>query len=81
VRSFKAAFKIFLINKIGDFFIIIFVANLIAVFGNLNFTLLNSQILILLNLQIFFLNVKISMLEFLGILLVLGGSVKSAQIG
>ena len=81
VRSIKATFKVFFINKIGDFFVLILICLILATFGDTDFNTINS----LVNLVMFkkqYLHVDSFWLcELLGVVLVLGGCVKSAQFG
>lgn len=80
-RSFKAAFKVFVINKLGDFFIMILFCILFFFIGNMNFSVINSLSLLLLNTKYYLGSFIINLQELLGILIILGGSVKSAQVG
>lgn len=80
-RSFKAAFKVFVINKIGDFFIMILFCILFFFLGNLNFSVINSLSLLILNTKYYLGTFIINLQELIGLLIILGGSVKSAQVG
>lgn len=80
-RSFKAAFKVFVINKIGDFFIMILFCILFFFIGNLNFSVINSLSLVLLNTKYYLGSFIVNLHELIGVLIILGGSVKSAQVG
>ena len=81
VRSLKAVIKIFIISKVGDFFIIIFICLIIKNFGTINFDSLNSISLLMLNNKFLFGSFFFNLNEILGIILVLGTCVKSAQYG
>ena len=74
VRSFKATFKIFLITKIGDLFILALFSFLLLTFNESDFYVLNNMSHLL-----FYKPWYIT--ESLAALLVLSGSVKSAQLG
>ena len=81
VRSLKAVIKIFIISKIGDFFIIIFIALVIKLFGTVDFDNLHTISLLILNNKYIIGSSYINLNELLGLLLVLGTAVKSAQYG
>jgi NADH:ubiquinone oxidoreductase subunit 5 (subunit L)/multisubunit Na+/H+ antiporter MnhA subunit len=81
VRSYKAVFKVFVINKIGDFFVIILFIVLYRVFGTSDLESIRSSILLTTNFIYDFGEFSVRLHEFLGVFLVLGGSVKSAQLG
>jgi hypothetical protein len=49
--------------------------------GNMNFSVINSLSLLLLNTKYYLGSFIINLQELLGILIILGGSVKSAQVG
>lgn len=81
VRSLKAVIKIFIISKIGDFFIIIFICLTIKLYGTLNFDELQSIYLFTFNNKFILGSLKLSTNELLGIILLFGTCVKSAQYG
>lgn len=81
VRGLKASFKVFVLNKFGDFFVLILICFLLGIFGTSNFDELNYILLNYLNYNFYLGSFKVSLVEFLGIVLVLGGSIKSAQYG
>lgn len=81
VRSIKAVFKIFLISKIGDYFLIIFICLILINFKTVNIDEIHSTYIIFLNKELNFFFFKINFIDLLAILLVLGTSVKSAQYG
>ena len=81
VRGLKASFKVFVLNKIGDFFVMLLICLLLGQLGISNFTDINYTMLNYLNFNYYLGSFKISFIELLGIILVLGGSVKSAQYG
>lgn len=81
VRSIKAVFKIFLISKVGDYFLIIFICLIISVFGSVDFDHIHSIFILFLYKQYSFFFFKLNILETLAIILILGTSVKSAQYG
>lgn len=81
VRSIKAVTKIFIISKIGDFFIIIFISLIMKIFGTVDFDNINSIYILFLNNKFFFILNYINLNELLGVILLLGTCVKSAQYG
>lgn len=81
VRSIKAVFKIFIISKFGDFFLIVFICLIIINFGNTNFDQIQLMYVMFLTKQVNFFFIQINFIDLLAILLVLGASVKSAQFG
>lgn len=81
VRSIKAVFKIFLISKIGDYFLLIFICLIVIHFGTADFDQIHSIYILFLNKKFNFFFLKINFIDLLSILLVLGTSIKSAQYG
>lgn len=71
----------FVINKIGDFFVLILIAILGALVGDWDFDVVNSMCPILLNFNYYIGAYGFSASELLGIVLLFGGCVKSAQYG
>lgn len=81
VRGLKASFKVFVINKVGDFFVLVLICLLLGHLGTCNFVEINYSLLNFLNYIYYVGSFDISFIELLGIILVLGGSIKSAQYG
>ena len=81
MRGLKASFKVFVLNKIGDFFVLVLICLLLGSIGASNFTELNYMLLNYINYNFYLGSFQVSFIELLGIILVLGGSVKSAQYG
>jgi len=81
VRSIKAAFKVFFINKVGDFFFLILITLLIGSIGDANFDVINSNMYLYLNYYFRLGSFEVPFVELLGIILVFASCVKSAQIG
>lgn len=81
VRAIKSSFKIFTINKLGDFFVIILIIFLMATVGDLYFSSLASTLLLLHGQTNALIPGHPYLIEVASVLLVLGGSVKSAQLG
>lgn len=80
-RAIKATLKVYTINKIGDFLILIGTCLIFAHLGNTEFIFLNSIAILLNNYDIFFSNTRINIVELASTLFVIGGGVKSAQFG
>lgn len=81
VRSIKAAFKVFFINKIGDFFFLILITLLVGTIGDVNFDVINSNMFLFLNNYFRLGSFEVSYVELVGVILVFSSCVKSAQIG
>lgn len=81
VRGIKASFKVFVINKIGDFFVLILLSVLAALIGDWDFDVINALTPVLLNFNYYIGSYSFSASELLGIILLFGGCVKSAQYG
>lgn len=81
VRSIKAVFKIFLISKVGDYFLIILICLVISNFGTVDFDHIHSIYLLFLNKKYTFFFLKLNILDILSFFLLLGTAVKSAQYG
>ena len=81
VRSIKAVFKIFLISKVGDYFLLIFICLILINFGTADFDQIHSIYILFLNKKFNFFFLKINLIDLLAILLVLGTAIKSAQYG
>lgn len=79
VRSIKATFKIFIISKVGDFFLLVFICLVIKYFSTVDFDSINALYILIINHNSLVFSISIT--ELLGILLVLGTCVKSAQFG
>lgn len=80
-RAIKATLKVYTINKIGDFLILIGISLLFIHLGNTEFFFLNSMSILLNNYDIFFGDTRINIIELTSSLFVIGGGVKSAQFG
>nr|QIB71966.1 NADH dehydrogenase subunit 5 [Gruberia lanceolata] len=81
VRGIKASFKVFVINKIGDFFFLLLISLLINLIGDVDFDTINISTVFLLNYKYRIGSFNIPCVEVLGIILVLSGCVKSSQYG
>ena len=81
VRSIKAVFKIFLISKIGDYFLIIFICLIISNFGSVDIDHISSMFILFLNKNYTIFFFKVNTIELMSFFLLLGTAVKSAQYG
>ena len=81
VRSIKAVFKIFLISKIGDYFLIILICLIISNFGTVDFDHIHSIYLLFLNKKYTFFFLKLNVIDVLSFFLLFGTAIKSAQYG
>lgn len=81
VRGIKAVLKVFFINKVGDFLLLIGIVLLIGSIGILDFCILDVCSIICLDFVWLFGGFTISFLDVLLIIFVIGGGVKSSQYG
>ena len=80
-RAIKATLKVYTVNKIGDFLILISILFIFISLGSTEFIFLNTMSLILNNYNIVFSDSNTNLLELSSILFITGGGVKSAQFG
>lgn len=81
VRSVKATIKVFIINKVGDFFFLLLICSFIFICGDFDFDVLNALSPFYANIFLKFFSIKVYLVEVLGILLFFSACVKSAQFG
>lgn len=81
VRSVKAAFKVFSINKVGDCLLFMFLCLMLGKCGCVDFDFLSSWWIVIGQKYWYLGALKVSLLEALGLLVVVAGGVKSAQFG
>lgn len=81
LQANKAAIKAMLLNRIGDFFLLLSLFFLIYVFNSLDYEIIFSMSSLLIKHKILFFGYKISFLDLLCFFLFLGAIGKSAQIG
>lgn len=80
-RGFKAAFKVYCINKVGDFLILVGICILTAFLGNVDFGFIEGHVLALIHLNWIGGSYQMGLIDIISLLFVLGGGVKSAQFG
>ena len=80
-RAIKATLKVYTINKIGDFLILISISALYVHSGLTNFDVINLMAPLLDNYNVYLGQAPISLVELAATLFVVGGGVKSAQFG
>lgn len=76
IRSLKAVFKVFTINKMGDLLILVGIITLVSLLGCINFNSL-SLLLVYMDYEFYQLN----FIGFIVIIFIFGGGVKSSQYG
>lgn len=81
VRSVKATFKVFCINKIGDCLLFYMICLMVSKCGSCEFDFIESWVLILNNKYLIFGNIYFNLVNFIAVITVIGGGVKSAQFG
>ncbi len=80
-RAIKATLKVYTINKIGDFLIVVGLMLVFIHTGLTNFEVLTTFSPLILNYDIICNSIALNWLEFAALFLVIGGGVKSAQFG
>lgn len=81
LKALKATFKIFAINRVGDFFMLLSIITIALFFNDITFETLNLEVHTALHSYIVIDGFKIPVSEILGVLIVFSGCVKSAQFG
>jgi len=81
IQANKAAIKAMLVNRVGDFFILLGLFTIVANFNTLDYIVIFVLIQKILQCFIFFFDWSINALDFICVLLFLGAMGKSAQIG
>ena len=81
VRSLKATFKVFYVNKIGDCLLLIVLCIIVGKFGSIDFSFLRGWSIIIMNKYILVGAIKFELIHILSVILVVGGGVKSSQFG
>lgn len=81
VRSTKATIKVFLINKIGDIFLLIMMLYIWTDFNTIQFSIVNSYVDLLCNKTVGVIGVNIKISTIIAFVVIFAGSVKSAQFG
>ena len=81
LKATKASFKVFAINRIGDFFMLVSFITIILSLNDSNFDTLNYNTWMVVLGWDRLGYTKFDLIEFLGVVIVLSGCVKSAQFG
>ncbi len=80
-RAIKATLKVYTINKIGDFFIFSGICLLFVNLGQTDIIFLNTISPLINNYYLWVGNTQYNLIEIVALLFVIGGGVKSAQLG
>jgi NADH-ubiquinone oxidoreductase chain 5 len=81
IQANKAAIKAMLVNRVGDFFMLIALFILYFTFNSLDYDIIFSLTPLVVNYKILILNTEMNLLDMICIFLLLGAMGKSAQIG
>ena len=81
IQANKAAIKAMLVNRVGDFFILIAMFNIFIVFDTLDYDIVFTMVTLLLKTNICLFNFEISAIDIICLNLFLGAMGKSAQLG
>ena len=81
IQASKAALKAMLVNRIGDFFLILSIFLVYVTFDTLDFDVLFGLVQFKLNYKLFFFNMEIFVIDLICIFMFLGAMGKSAQLG
>lgn len=81
VRSFKATFKVYIINKIGDILLLLGILITFLYCGSTNFILINNLLPFWTSTFFYIFDVHFNSLNFITFLFILASGVKSAQFG
>ena len=81
IQANKAAIKAMLVNRIGDFGLLIAIFTIYFVFNSLDYDVVFSLIPLAVNYKVIFLGFQLPVLDLIGIFLFIGAMGKSAQLG
>jgi proton-translocating NADH-quinone oxidoreductase chain L len=81
IQANKAAIKAMLVNRVGDFFILIAMFNIFIIFDTLDYDIVFTMVTLLLKTNICLFNFEISAIDIICLNLFLGAMGKSAQLG
>nr|YP_009118091.1 NADH dehydrogenase subunit 5 [Malawimonas californiana]AJF22851.1 NADH dehydrogenase subunit 5 [Malawimonas californiana] len=81
IQANKAAIKAMVVNRVGDFGLIIGIMAIYYVFRSIDFSIVFSSAYYIFNFKIIFLNMEFDAVTIIGLLLFVGAIGKSAQIG
>lgn len=80
IQANKAAIKAMLVNRIGDFFLLLALLTMILVFNSLDYDVIFSLVPLVLTSKLFFCLFEISAIDLICLLLFFGAMGKSAQL-
>lgn len=81
IGTLKSAFKAFTLNKISDFFFLLFILIIYNICYDVDILSLSTQLHLFTNSYVMIFNLKCNTLEVLSFCLITASSIKSAQIG
>jgi len=81
IQANKAAIKAMLVNRVGDFFILLGMFTIYVVFNTLNYEIVFTLVPLVINEKIYFGTYAFNVLDLIAIFLFLGAMGKSAQLG
>jgi len=81
IQANKAAIKAMLVNRVGDFFILLALFSIFYSFNTLDYDIVFTLVPLISNYYLIFYSVKVSILDIICILLFFGAMGKSAQLG
>ena len=81
IQANKSAIKAMLVNRVGDFFILLGLFSIYYVFNSLDYDIVFSLVPLVTDLKLLFINFEISAIDLICLFLFLGAMGKSAQLG
>jgi len=81
IQANKSAIKAMLVNRVGDFFILLAFFTIFSIFNTLDYDIIFNLVPLMLNKNLLFSNIEVSVIDFICIFLFLGAMGKSAQLG
>ena len=81
IQANKAAIKAMLVNRVGDFFLLLALFTIYFVFNSLDYDVIFGLAPLVINNKVLFANLEIPVLDIICLLLFLGAMGKSAQLG
>jgi len=81
IQANKSAIKAMLVNRVGDFALLISLFSVIVLFETLNYTVLHNTSFQFINYKIVIENIEFIIVDFICLLLFVGAMGKSAQLG
>lgn len=81
IQANKSAIKAMIVNRIGDFGLILGIMGIYYVFKSIDFSIIFSSSYYISNIKFLFLNIEFDIITIIGLLLFIGAIGKSAQIG